>query len=58
MLKLSKAVVQVVLVEENEDGEIVGERVSQPVELFGIKKLREFVDKLPEEIRKAEDDQG
>jgi hypothetical protein len=52
MLKLHKVIVQVVLVEES-DGEVIGEQVANPVELFGVSRLREFAETLPVEIDKA-----
>lgn len=49
-LKPFKFLVQAVLIEEDEDGTIVGEQASQTQALYGIDALRKFVDTFEAEM--------
>lgn len=44
MIKPYKTVVVVVALEEDEDGKIIGERQSEPLTLYGIDALKEWVE--------------
>jgi hypothetical protein len=46
MLKPFKFLVQVVLIEEDEDGTIIGEQASQTHALYGLDALRRFADEF------------
>lgn len=50
--KIGKIVVQAAIVEEDEAGEIVGELVSEPVTVYGLKKLREWADNFEDQVRR------
>lgn len=49
-LKPFKFVVQIVLIEE-EDDTIVGEKVSEPQTFYGADRLREFLDKFETDLK-------
>jgi hypothetical protein len=53
MLRPFKFIVQVVLIEE-EEGEIVGERMSEPQAFYGADALKEWVDKFMAELPEAD----
>jgi hypothetical protein len=58
LLELIKVMVQPVALERDPDGQIVGERVGDPVALFTPEQLPEFVAKLREEIEQANNTNG
>ena len=50
MLELLKIIVQSVVLERDEDGQIIGERVADPVALFTPEQCGAYVAKLREQI--------
>lgn len=49
-----KFVVQAVLAERDDAGVIRGERVAEPVTLYGVDQLADFVDRFPDELAKLQ----
>ena len=52
-LELLKVMVQPVAIERDTDGNIVGEKVGDPVAIFALDNLQEYVDALRKEIAAA-----
>jgi len=52
MLELLKIIVQPVLLERDEDGGIVGEKIGEAVSIYSEDKLVEFVQALKDEVAK------
>jgi len=52
MLELLKIIVQPVVLERDEDGNVVGEKVGDPTPLYRIDQVVEFVEALQAQIAK------
>lgn len=52
-MELLKVVVQPVALERNEDGKIVREHIGEPVAIYDLDQLAEWVEKVREEIAKT-----
>lgn len=55
-LEVFKFMVQAVVVERDEQGEIIGEKVTEPVALYTAEKLAEWAMRFPDELAKVENE--
>jgi hypothetical protein len=53
MLELVKLLVQVVALERDADGKIIGEKLSEPTALYDLDTVSDFVENLRREIETA-----
>ena len=49
-MRLNKFIVQVVFVEEDDEGNIIGEQITDPVPIYGFTALSEFANQISEKI--------
>lgn len=55
--KINKFIVQAVVVEEDADGNIVGELTSEPTVAYGVRGLREWLEGFGAEIQKINEEE-
>ena len=55
MLELLKVIVRAVVLERDEDGHIIGERLTEPEALYSVEQYEEWLQGVRAELRKEPD---